>query len=410
MPGRLSLILRGIGQYSLKIQLRTNRHGNGRKAGRISIRTTALSHKLGIRSTSGVHRRLFKKHILRSKKRVVRYSLLFANLVLLGAVVVFVSSGPSAGGTARQNAAAKPSDAGTTAANPLDQLSSADIAVHVARMTGLDETTAVVNHADSVNAQLAVSPAENSIVAKPQIVATDLKSKKDIQTHKTQPGDTVASLATKFGVTSDSIRWSNGLSGDNLQPNQDLVIPPTNGIVYTVKDGDTVDSLALRYNANKQKLIEMNDAEVDGLKVGDRIIIADGVIQARRAIISPTASSFARGAMPARYGGNGYDYGWCTWHVANRRIESGRPLPTNLGNAISWYYLAQRSGLSVGNKPAAGAVLWHANMGGLGHVAYVEKENEDGSFLVSDMNYPSWGRVTYRTITPDQFGSYRFIY
>lgn len=339
----------------------------------------------------------------------MRYSLLFANLVLLGAVVVFVSSGHPADGTARQSAVAKTVDAGIPA-NPLDQLSSADIAVHVAKMTRLDETVAVVNHADSVNAQLAVSPAENSVVAKPQIVATELKSKKDIMSYTTQPGDTVSSLATKFGVTSDSIRWSNGLNGDSLRPNQELFIPPTNGIVYTVKAGDTVDSLAQRYNANKQKLIEMNDAEIGGLKVGERIIIADGVQPTRRANYSSTAASFAAGAITARYGGNGYDYGWCTWHAANRRIQIGRPLPTNLGNAISWYYLAQRSGLSVGTKPAAGAVLWHANIGGLGHVAFVEKENPDGSFTVSDMNYPRWGRATTRTITPDQFSNYRFIY
>lgn len=339
----------------------------------------------------------------------MRYSLLAANIVLLGAVVVFVSNSPSSDGTVRQSAVTKSAD-GATAVNPLDQLSAADIAVHVAKMTRLDQTVAVINHADSVNAQLAISPAESSVVTKPQIVATDLKSKKDILTYTVQSGDNVESLAAKFGVTSDSIRWSNGLSGNNLQPNQDLLIPPVNGIVYTVKDGDTIDSLALRYNANKQKLIEMNDAEVGGLKMGDRIIIADGVQPVRRPIISSTASGMISGGMAPRYGGNGYDYGWCTWHAANRRIQAGRPLPTNLGNAISWYYLAQRSGLSVGNKPAAGAVLWHANMGGLGHVAYVEKENPDGSFLVSDMNYPSWGRVTHRTITPGEFSNYRFIY
>jgi N-acetylmuramoyl-L-alanine amidase len=341
---------------------------------------------------------------------MVRYGLLGANVALLIAVVGFVSSGPTSNETVVSHALSKPTTATSIAANPLDQLSSADIAVHVARMTQLDETTAVINHADSVNAQLTVAPAEESVVAKPQIVATDLKSKKDIIKYAAQEGDSVSSLATRFGVTSDSIRWSNGLSGDRLEVGQELYIPPSNGIVYTVKEGDTVDSLVQRYNANKQKLIEMNDAEVGGLKVGDRIIIADGIQPTRRPIMSATASSFARGVVAPRYGGNGYDYGWCTWHAANRRIEIGRPLPTNLGNAISWYSLAQRAGLPVGTQPQAGAVLWHANMGGLGHVAFVEKVNDDGSILVSDMNYPSWGRVTYRTVQPGEFGKYRFIY
>lgn len=351
-----------------------------------------------------------KKHFRRSKKRLVRYGLLASNVALLIFVVGFVSGDSTASQSVRQNSLGASAEDGSSLTNPLDKLSSADIAVHVAKMTGLEETVAVVNHADSVNAQLTTTPADNSVVSKPQIVATELKSKKDIITYVTKEGDSVSKLSEKFGVTSDSIRWSNGLSSDTLDVGEDILIPPVNGIVYTVEEGDTVDELARKYNADKKKLIQMNDAEVSGLKEGDRIIIAGGVQPVQRSIYSRSATSFATGRINARYGGNGYDYGWCTWHVANRRIAAGRPLPTNLGNAISWYYLAQRSGLAVGNTPAAGAVLWHANIGGLGHVAYVEKINEDGSLLVSDMNYPYWGRATTRTVSPSEFGNYRFIY
>lgn len=356
--------------------------------------------------------RLFRKHVLRSKKRLVRYSLLTANIVLLLVVIAFVSDTPAPGSQVGQSALSRVADTTDAVANPLDQLSSADIAVHVAKMTRLDETVAVINHADSVNAQLTAAPAENSLVSKPQIVATDTKSKKDIINYVAKEGENIPALATKFGVTSDSIRWSNGITGDALRAGQELVIPPTNGIVYTVKTGDTADSLAQKYSSNKQKLIEMNDAEVAGIKVGERIILPDAVQPVERVALPLTtpAASFGAGGMTANYGGNGYDYGWCTWHVANRRIQIGRPLPTNLGNAISWYYLAQRAGLPVGTQPQAGAVIWHANLGGLGHVGFVEKINEDGSMLVSDMNYPTWGRATFRTVPPGEFGNYRFIY
>lgn len=329
-----------------------------------------------------------------------------ANVALLVIVVAFISKGPATSEKAVNYALTNSSSVSPTAVNPLDQLSSADIAVQVAKLTLLDETTAVINHADSVNSQLAVAPAKEPIVSKPQIVVTELKSKKDILVYTVEPSDSVSKLATRFGVTSDSIRWSNALRGENLEPGQELLIPPANGIVYTVKEGDTVDGLVQRYNANKQKLIEMNDAEVEGLKVGDRIIIPDG-IQPSRTVFGGTRGG---GSIVPRYGGNGYDYGWCTWHAANRRIEIGKPLPTNLGNAITWYSQAQRAGLPVGNQPQAGAVIWHANIGGLGHVAFVERVNDDGSILVSDMNYPYWGRVTYRTVQPGEFGNYRFIY
>lgn len=351
---------------------------------------------------------MFKKHLARSKKRVVRYGLLTANIAILGVVVAFVTSGPSESSPMAQNSivgAGSASDA--KIADPLDQLSSADIAVHVARMANLDETVSVVNHADSVNAQLAIAPVDESVAPKPQIVSTDLKSKQDIQSYIVNEGDTVTSVAQEFGVTSDSLRWSNGMTGEQLNAGEEILIPPVSGIVYKVKSGDTVDSISERYSADKQKLIEMNDAEISGLIEGDNIIIPDGVQPVSR----PSFTSTFYGQRPLVYGAyNGYDYGWCTWHVANRRAQIGRPLPSNLGNAITWYALAQRGGLPVGNVPQAGAVVWHANLGGLGHVAFVESENPDGSIVVSDMNYPYWGRVTTRTVTPAEFGNLRFIY
>lgn len=340
---------------------------------------------------------MFKKH----KARIVRYGILSANIVALVGVVLFVSKTPETNTVSRQNSLAN----AAPAAGPLDQLSSADIAVHAARMTALPESVAVANQADSEATQLAITATETKVVAKPQVVATGLKSAKDIFTYKTVEGDSLDSLASKFGVTSDSIRWSNGLSGARLAVGTDLVIPPVTGIVYTVKSGDTPDSVAQRYSASKEQILADNDAEVLGLKVSQRILIRNGVQPVARA-----SYSFAPANFRAVYGYNGYDYGWCTWHAANRRSQIGKPLPSNLGNANTWYSRASAGGMGVGTTPAAGAVLWHANMRGLGHVAYVEKVNDDGSLLVSDMNYPSWGRVTYRTVNPGEFGSYRFIY
>ena len=152
------------------------------------------------------------------------------------------------------------------------------------------------------------------------------------------------------------------------------------------------------------------------------IVIPDGVAPAIPTVATPTpvfsntparpasgGYGFAFGSAP-QYGSNGYDYGWCTWHAANRRIESGNPIPSNLGNAVTWLGVARAAGLATGSTPRAGAVLYHLNIGGLGHVAFVEKVNPDGSILVSDMNYPIWGTVTYRTIKPSEFGGYAFIY
>lgn len=333
----------------------------------------------------------------RSRKRLIRYGLLSANLALLLAVIGFVIQSPSPGQEGvRNNAIANASSSAAT--NPLDEPSSADIAVHLARMASLPESTAVVNQADTVSAQLAITSTE-TVIAKPQVVATALKSRKDIQSYVTQNGDTLASLATKFGVTSDSIKWSNNLTNTNLAAGTTLSIPPVNGIIYKVKAGDTAEKLAREYNANKDNIITFNDAEVKGLSVNELIVIPDGTKAAPMYVATASysgGSSFAWGGSSAIYGYNGYEYGWCTWYVASKIS-----VPANWGNANTWARYAGASGWTVSKMPRVGAVAQNSGPG-LGHVAVVEAVSEDGAMIkYSDMNgLAGWGRAGYSGWVP----------
>lgn len=342
---------------------------------------------------------------------MVRYSILAANVLLLAVVAVFVTSNSGKGAVTNSSAvlASNPDKA----TNALDQLSSADIAVHVAVLTNLAEATSVRNNADTVNAQLAVTPADDTVVAKPQIVATDLRSRKDIQSYTVKDGDTVTTVAAKFKVTSDSVRGSNGLSGDALQVGKVIFIPPVDGLVYIVKAGDTPDSLASKFKANKDQIVADNDAETSGLKVGEKVLIRDGVLAAatttRVAATGGGYSGFAWGGA-AIYGSNGYDYGYCTWWAAKRRADIGRPIPSNLGNASTWKALAARAGIPTGSVPQAGAVIWTPPRDYYGHVGFVESMNADGSANISEMNTIGWGRVAYKTISAEEASHYGYIY
>lgn len=343
----------------------------------------------------------------KSRKRLIRYGIVTANIVLLVGVIAFVANSSSSGQVNKQSALAMASE--ETSANPLDELSSADIAAHVANITQLDEARSVATNADSVNAQLTISPADDKVIAKTQVVATTSKSYRDIKQYTVQPGETLTSIAEKFGVTSNTLRWSNGLSGNTIDPGKQIVVPPINGLVYEVKSGDTPDSLAIKFNSSKQAIVEFNDAEVSGLVVGQKIMIPDGVQPVTRTALVG-ASGFAWGGYSPVYGGNGYDYGYCTWWAATRRAQAGRPVPSNLGNASTWKVLGQRAGLGVGNAPAAGAVIWTPPRDYYGHVGYVEAVNPDGSVVVSEMNVAGWGRVSSKTLTPAQAAAYSYIY
>ncbi|WP_154804827.1 CHAP domain-containing protein, partial [Staphylococcus epidermidis] len=80
------------------------------------------------------------------------------------------------------------------------------------------------------------------------------------------------------------------------------------------------------------------------------------------------------------------------------------------GNANNWANAAARSGYTVNNSPAKGAIL-QTSQGAYGHVAYVEGVNSNGSIRVSEMNYGHGaGVVTSRTISASQAASYNYIH
>ncbi len=327
-----------------------------------------------------------------TRRKAVRYGLLALNLfvLLVAGYFVFASRLESSN---NKTVAASALNKSNIASDPLDQLSSADIAVNVARMTNLPEATAVTNQADSENAELAVSQASDSLVSKPQVVASAFKSNKDIQAYIVKAGETVATVAAKFHVTSDSIIWSNSLTGNALSAGQKLYVPPVNGIVYVVHSGDTADSLATKFHTTKAKIIAYNDAEISGLHVGERIIVPDGKQSA-----APASTGFGGGGFGAAawgsspiYGYNGYDYGYCTWYVASQIS-----VPANWGNASSWAYYAAQSGWNVSSAPSVGAIAQTPYAaGGEGHVAIVQAVSPDGqSVKISDMNgIAGWGMV-----------------
>jgi len=285
-------------------------------------------------------------------------------------------------------------------ANPLDELSSADIAVHVAQLARLEETTAVRNDADSRSTKLEIIASDSQIIAKPQIVATKTATVDDIIQYVVLEGDTLSSLAEKFNVSSDSIRWSNDL-GSQLEVGKTIVIPPIEGIVYTFSKGDSSKDLAEKYRTTEERIISFNDAEIDGFEEGDQIVIPGGRIQA------PPTPQYAYTAVNLTpvYGGNGYAFGNCTWYASNRRAELGRPVPSNLGNARTWGVRAAASGLSAPfGVPIVGAVAVTNSGYPYGHIAIVEKINEDGSIWLSEMNYYGQAYAAMDTSQPTRGG------
>jgi surface antigen len=291
------------------------------------------------------------------------------NIGLFVGVAVLVSTGKAQ--SSQPVLSASPSilaSAAQESTGPLDELSSADIAVNVAKLTALPEANSVQNKADTINAGLAVAAADEKVVAKPQIVSEGLKSKQDIIEYVTKKGDTVENIAEKFGITPKTVKNSNNLEGNTVAVGVKLLISPVDGLVYQVSSGDTPASIAGEFEIDKESLISINDAELTNkFKVGEYIIIPDGVVKQEEQSTPASygsVNSFSFGFTPI-YGGNNYAYGWCTYYAAAR---SGAP--GGWGNASSWAYYAGLSGWTVSAVPIKGAIAQRS--GGAGHVGIVE--------------------------------------
>jgi cell wall-associated NlpC family hydrolase len=78
-------------------------------------------------------------------------------------------------------------------------------------------------------------------------------------TWKVVEGDTLRSIAAEYSVSMSSILASNKLDNpDLIQPGQELIIPPVDGVVADVKQGETLGQLAERYGAKTDEIARAN--------------------------------------------------------------------------------------------------------------------------------------------------------
>ncbi len=127
-------------------------------------------------------------------------------------------------------------------------------------------------------------------------------SKGETTEYRVQEGDTVSSIALKFGVNIDTIMWENNLkSVDAIKVNQILKILPVTGVRHIVKRGETIYSLAKSHQVDAQNIVDYpfnvfaND-ETFALSAGQELIIPDGVKP--KEIIIDTTRYLARTVAP----------------------------------------------------------------------------------------------------------------
>jgi len=302
----------------------------------------------------------------------------------------------------------------------VDDVVATSVAANVAQSVNLPIANSVSSLAITTRAVSEFTQSDTSELSKPQIISSG-DSNRLVTNYTVKAGDTVDSVSNQFNISAQTIKWANNLTSNSLIAGSTLKILPVDGVLYTVRAGDTVESLASRYGVNQTRLVLFNDLDVSGLTLGTQIILPDANLpnEERPGYVAPVANYFY-GANGTGFGGQTwrigvgtgpcptYAFGNCTCYAYNRRVQLGLPVGKRWGNAGTWAHYAAAEGLHVSRAPSVGAIMVSS-----GHVAIVEQILPNGDLSISEMNaYVSGGGfnlVSGRIVLAGNAGQYWYV-
>ncbi len=301
----------------------------------------------------------------------------------------------------------------------VDQLSELYMVAEIANNVSLSSSNYLNMDYISAVTQYSINQTASTKIEKTNIVDTSSLAKGVIE-YEVGEGESMENIASSFGLSTDQVRWSNGMKTTDLENNQTLYIPSVSGIVYTVNEGDTVQSIAEKYGSSVQEIEEKNNLTTRGLSAGIKIVVPNGVVpeKDRPEYVAPTQTYASTTTYSSYYpttslystSSNPMPYGWCTWYAWQWRTDNGNPLPGGLGNARYWAGQLGARGYSVDGTPTYGSVFV-SQAGYYGHVGIVTGVNGDGSIEITDMNgVAGWGRVGTKTVSQSEWGSWQFVH
>lgn len=102
-----------------------------------------------------------------------------------------------------------------------------------------------------------------------------IEQEKNTITYTVQKGDSLYSIARKYSTTIDKIKDLNNLTTNLLSIGQVLLIPTDTNLetTYTVQKGDSLYSIAKKYNTTVDKLKQLNNLTSNLLSIGQILIV-----------------------------------------------------------------------------------------------------------------------------------------
>jgi peptidoglycan DL-endopeptidase LytE len=240
-------------------------------------------------------------------------------------------------------------------------------------------------------------------------------------TYTVADGDTLTSIAARFGVSPESIALSSGIrdNADSLSIDQKLVIPPVPGVVHVVQPGDTLDAVAERYSAPAETIARANELhDPFVLQIGEMLVVPGGKVPAAGGdaaasgpSAAPTSGGWSIVGVAAKYlgypyvwGGSSPAYGFdCSGFVYYVYRAAGMPIPRDM-----WGQLQSGTRVSYGNLQPGDIVFFvDTYQPGLSHDGiylgggrFIQAETEGVGVVVTSLSNPYWAARYYGATRP----------
>jgi murein DD-endopeptidase MepM/ murein hydrolase activator NlpD len=213
---------------------------------------------------------------------------------------------------------------------------------------------------------------------KPSVISTEAGNlsgeRTSVATYTVKAGDTLASVAKQFGISTNTIIWANNLSSAGIIHEGDkLAILPTTGTLHTVKSGENLNAIADEYGVAASQIISYNNLNSSAtLQIGQQLIIPGGrQLATPQRAVAYTPKSNANVISVIK-------------DILTPAVESGTKLlwPT-VGHRITQYYSWRHTGVDIANKlgtpvyAAEDGVVKTAgwNSGGYGNMILINHPN-----------------------------------
>ena len=261
------------------------------------------------------------------------------------------------------------------------------------------------------NLELAASSEQKqSVLVGEEVFQTEesAKPRDKVITYTAERGDTLSTVAKKYGISEDTIRWENNLKDDTLSVGDQLKILPVTGIAYKVNAGDTIYTIAKKFSTDPQKIADFPFNEFAGngeslaLVTGEMLIVPDGINPDSETPVSKPDVQIATGPVPVAAGGftfpiHGIITQYFSWY------HPGLDIAGPIGTPIIAAHSGSVTRVSVGTYDTGyGNNVWISNGQGIeSHYAHMLAVNVSaGQSVVGGQTILGWVGLTGRTTGP----------